>query len=460
MSSNAGSRRSSARQATRTPSRTSRKANSNSYSRKAKGKSKGSNSSYASRSSSRRNSFDANRNSPASKRKASNANRAPARKSPKGSKGYSGNRGNKGSKSYNGNKSPKGYNGNKSPKGYKGNKSPKGYSGKKGPKGYGKKGPKGYIGSKGYGKKYGKKNGNGYGHAGSPRYRRSSGYWWPGWWGHRPVHARYYPVPRYRRYWRPYYHYLTPVDATFAFWLGFPVVVYEERVVVLDPPEEEVVYVYDERPYDEWEDPEPEYTESYSYEYEDEGYSDGVEEDSDEMFRKLEAEEGGFDYDDIDQSYGTPVTNMGTVEPDPEIAVEAGEANYYRTMEVEILDLINAERKAHGLEPVRGEARLAACARQHSREMHQLDYFDHESPTDQYRTLPDRVKRAGVANYGWAGENIAMSSRPTASNFVEMWMQSPGHRANILRPEYKFSGIGVFGDGERVFATQVFTSNQ
>ena len=71
-----------------------------------------------------------------------------------------------------------------------------------------------------------------------------------------------------------------------------------------------------------------------------------------------------------------------------------------------------------------------------------------------------RVQKAGLKNYGWAGENIAMSTAATAEQFVRMWMESPGHRANILRAEFKFTGVGVFGSGSTFYATQVFSSKK
>jgi len=155
--------------------------------------------------------------------------------------------------------------------------------------------------------------------------------------------------------------------------------------------------------------------------------------------------------------------NLGTMEPVPEPDSGAAppaisDGNFNLAMEQAIVDLINEERTAEGLPPVAADSRLTQAARQHSQEMAELNYFSHESPEEQYRTLPMRLEHAGVGNYGWAGENIAMSSAASAAQFVKLWMDSPGHRANILRPEFKYTGVGVYGTGSQAYATQVFSS--
>lgn len=159
------------------------------------------------------------------------------------------------------------------------------------------------------------------------------------------------------------------------------------------------------------------------------------------------------------------IENCGTMEPEPMVPADApsahtGDGYFNRDMEIEILQLINAERADHGLEPLRANAQLREAARQHSQEMNELNYFSHESPVEAYETLPMRLRNAGVAKYGWAGENIAMSTAASAQRFVQMWMDSPGHRANILKPEFEFSGIGVYGSGHSFHATQVFSSSR
>ena len=136
---------------------------------------------------------------------------------------------------------------------------------------------------------------------------------------------------------------------------------------------------------------------------------------------------------------------------------EADQAESSTQVETEILRLVNLHRKEAGLSPLIYNRKLAAAARQHSKEMFDLGYFSHTSPVDDYATLSKRLHNAG-APYRTAGENIAMSTAATARGFVDMWMNSPGHRANILRPGNEFTGIGVSGEGGMLYATQVFSS--
>lgn len=126
-----------------------------------------------------------------------------------------------------------------------------------------------------------------------------------------------------------------------------------------------------------------------------------------------------------------------------------------------VVELTNAERARQGVEPLGSERRLERVAGDHSSEMAALDYFSHESPTPGHRTPFDRLRRAGVA-YTHAGENIAYyqgySSRNLAPRVVADWMNSPGHRANILDPHYECIGVGVATEGDRIYVTQVFAA--
>ena len=231
------------------------------------------------------------------------------------------------------------------------------------------------------------------------------------------------------------------------------------------------------------------YYEEHGY-YDEDGYGDGAENtygapgpgeveeirhNAEHMFADLEAEkmphmepvrgpEAMPDLETLDREEAA-MENYGTMEPEPVVpaaipSAHAGDGFYNRDIEAEILQLINGEREARGLEPLRPSPKLREAARQHSREMNELDYFSHESPVEAYQTLPMRLRNAGVARYGWAGENIAMSTAASAERFVQMWMDSPGHRANILKPEFEFSGIGVYGGGSTFHATQVFSSSR
>lgn len=105
--------------------------------------------------------------------------------------------------------------------------------------------------------------------------------------------------------------------------------------------------------------------------------------------------------------------------------------------------LTNQQRAQHGCGPLRDDARLRTAARRHSADMHAKHYFDHNS---QDGTSPwDRIKAAGYSSPG--AENIARGYA-TAQAVVTGWMNSPGHRANILNCKLKAVGIGVeYGSG-------------
>ncbi|MFI5941468.1 CAP domain-containing protein [Streptomyces uncialis] len=122
----------------------------------------------------------------------------------------------------------------------------------------------------------------------------------------------------------------------------------------------------------------------------------------------------------------------------------------------EVAALVNTERNANGCKDITTDARLNRAAEGHSRDMAERDYFDHTSPDG--RGVGDRVTAAG---YEWSavGENIAMG-QPTAVAVVEAWLDSPGHRANILNCEYTQMGLGVDTSDGGPRWTQVFAAPQ
>ncbi|MDQ0792288.1 sigma-70 family RNA polymerase sigma factor [Streptomyces sp. B1I3] len=104
----------------------------------------------------------------------------------------------------------------------------------------------------------------------------------------------------------------------------------------------------------------------------------------------------------------------------------------------EVVRLVNAERAKAGCEPVGTSGALATAASRHSADMVARDYFSHTSPDG---TDPgDRITAAG---YRWStyGENIA-KGQTTAASVMDAWMNSPGHRANILNCAFEEIGIG------------------
>jgi uncharacterized protein YkwD len=131
-----------------------------------------------------------------------------------------------------------------------------------------------------------------------------------------------------------------------------------------------------------------------------------------------------------------------------------------RTVVRSTLCVLNAERARHGLRPLRLDHRLARAARGHSEDMADRDYFDHTSPSG--TSFVDRVRRAGYlrgARRWQVAENIAWGTGALSSPraITRAWMDSPGHRANILDGSYREIGIGVAsGSGARAIYTTDF----
>jgi uncharacterized protein YkwD/uncharacterized membrane protein required for colicin V production len=122
--------------------------------------------------------------------------------------------------------------------------------------------------------------------------------------------------------------------------------------------------------------------------------------------------------------------------------------------ERQMFDLVNEERSAVGLKSLEWDDRLLPVARQHSEEMFRLKYFAHQSPVS--GSPFDRLKAAGIT-YTRAGENLAYAQSVSVAH--RGLMQSPGHRENILRPEFAHIAIGVISAGPygRMF-TQLFVT--
>jgi uncharacterized protein YkwD len=113
-------------------------------------------------------------------------------------------------------------------------------------------------------------------------------------------------------------------------------------------------------------------------------------------------------------------------------------------LEKQMLDLVNKERVANGLNPLAPDPELTEVARKHSADMFARGYFAHDTPEG--LSPFDRMKQANV-RFTTAGENLALAPTiPVAHNGL---MNSPGHRANILRREFGRVGIGVMDGGMR-----------
>lgn len=118
----------------------------------------------------------------------------------------------------------------------------------------------------------------------------------------------------------------------------------------------------------------------------------------------------------------------------------------------QVTTLVNSERSKAGCGPVSANAQLQTAALRHSQDMAAKDYFDHNSPDG--RDPGDRITAAG---YRWTtyGENIARGQR-TPAQVMEGWMNSPGHRANILNCAFKEIGVGIHDASGGPWWTQAF----
>ncbi len=108
--------------------------------------------------------------------------------------------------------------------------------------------------------------------------------------------------------------------------------------------------------------------------------------------------------------------------------------------------LLNQERAKRGLRKVKFNGRLSKAAARHARDMVRRHYFSHYSPSGS--SFIHRIKRAGYLKRvrSWsAGENIAWGSggRATPGAIVRAWMNSPGHKANILNRRFREIGLGI-----------------
>ncbi|MEH7333859.1 CAP domain-containing protein [Neobacillus drentensis] len=118
--------------------------------------------------------------------------------------------------------------------------------------------------------------------------------------------------------------------------------------------------------------------------------------------------------------------------------------------EQKVVDLTNQERAKNGLPALKVDLTLSKMAHEKSRDMSANGYFSHTSPT--YGSPFDMMKKYGIT-YRYAGENIAMGQR-TPEEVVNAWMNSEGHRKNILSPNYNYIGVGYVSQGN--YWTQEF----
>jgi uncharacterized protein YkwD len=108
------------------------------------------------------------------------------------------------------------------------------------------------------------------------------------------------------------------------------------------------------------------------------------------------------------------------------------------TDEQKAFALLNADRTANGLQPLKLNTGLSALGENYAKDMINRGFFAHNNPEGQ--TPFDRMHQAGI-NYTYAGENLAINTSVTAAQ--KAFMNSTGHRANILNKNYTEVGLGV-----------------
>ncbi len=140
------------------------------------------------------------------------------------------------------------------------------------------------------------------------------------------------------------------------------------------------------------------------------------------------------------------------------------QARHLETVEDLILELTNAERRERGIRPLLPEPGLRSIARAHSDDMIARDFFGHINPDGE--TIAGRIARGHRQRIRISGENIwrgagyrtsgSANLQMLAKEIVDDWMNSAGHRENLLRPEFSHLGVGVSSEGGTILATQNF----
>lgn len=144
--------------------------------------------------------------------------------------------------------------------------------------------------------------------------------------------------------------------------------------------------------------------------------------------------------------------------PSTDNSTAGSESSYIAEIEQQIFNTVNAERAKAGLSALTYNNTMQKYARIKSKDMGDRGYFDHKNPEGQLITV--QMQKDGVSYNAW-GENIAyiggMSGNSTiADKFMTNWMNSSGHRANILSTNFTSIGVGVYKIGNTYYATQEF----
>ena len=119
--------------------------------------------------------------------------------------------------------------------------------------------------------------------------------------------------------------------------------------------------------------------------------------------------------------------------------------------------LVNQDRAANGVAPLAYSASLARVAQYRAQDMLNRNYFSHYDPSTGQLAFVQLLHMWGIP-YSTAGENIAWSTDPSMGAINTMFMNSPEHRANILKSAYHQLGIGVASNGVKTMVVEVFSN--
>jgi uncharacterized YkwD family protein len=143
----------------------------------------------------------------------------------------------------------------------------------------------------------------------------------------------------------------------------------------------------------------------------------------------------------------SPVKEEAVVSPD------TAQVSANLSYEQKVVQLVNVERQKAGLQPLTLDSEISNVARTKSKDMADNNYFAHQSPT--YGSAGDMLTKFGIRWSAW-GENIASGQR-TPESVVTAWMNSEGHRANIMSPNFSRIGVGYATNSSGTpYWTQVF----
>jgi len=131
------------------------------------------------------------------------------------------------------------------------------------------------------------------------------------------------------------------------------------------------------------------------------------------------------------------ISNPALIYPGQKISIP--NIDQTKSLENEVIRLVNVERQKYGLAPLKANWELSRVARFKSQDMAEKNYFSHTSPT--YGSPFKMITDFGLT-YTAAGENIAMGQK-TPAEVMKGWMNSSGHRANILNKNYTEIGVGL-----------------